>query len=354
MTAGAALAEPVADASREAFATDGATGPLNRNDVPAAVLAPDWMPPETRWPELNELRATHVRLRQSASEASRAVYALERRFEEEDESKAGALKAGFAAGTEPDLPEITSDAERERLLKDARAVSRAATGASFDHIEKVMNTFGNRSAEFASDLDADDHALAEELRSMEAKLAALRAQIGGNERTRSWMKRVKDVVEGIPASAWLMRWADVPVARVMSPAEHQAFIESATTQAYADRMSNTVAVLNPLRDGDSQPDTIRVPANSPLAAQAPADDDGEEVELADLAHEDIVDWLLGTGMFDGEPKPTVADVIEVVEGDNPDLARRVLKADAEAYGGEPRKGVETALSKIINKEGSNA
>ena len=306
----------------------GGQGKLNRNDVPASVLAADWMPPDTRWPELNELRDTHVRLRDQARSASREVYVLERKFEDEDKATEEALKAGFAAGTEPDLPAITSDADRESQLKEARTLAKAASGASFDLIDKVLEVFGTRYPEFLADLDAEDRELNIEISEARARLAELESRKSNtNERTRQWIERIRSATEdGLPVFMTVMKWADTPVAGIVDT-------QAATRAAYGDG-------------------TTRKAATAPSPATV-ADHDGDEVELADLDHEDIVDWLMGTGMFDREAKPTVPDVIAVVEPDNPDLARRVLKAEAEAHGGTPRQGVADALNKIIGTEATN-
>jgi hypothetical protein len=366
-TDGEDIPQPIAPAPAEAFAPVGKSEYLNRSDVPASALADDWMPPDRRWPELNELRETHVRLRRSARETTLAVFALEQQFEEEDKARDEALKAGFAAGTEPDLSFVTADPDRDAQLKEARAVSKASTAASLDHIDKVIGIFGNRSAEFIADFEAEEREHAEAIRALEAQIAELRTRQFGNERTRNWMIRVQEVVhDGIPAWGWLFRWADVPVASNMTPAQNEEFIRGATSLANANHVGGLVPVLNPRRDEDGQPDTLLVPRDSPLArgdasaimppaAKWEGEPDSDEVELADLDHEDLVDWLMGTGAFDGEPRPTVADVIEVVGDDaDPDLARRVLRADGEANGGMPRQGVANALNKIINKENADA
>lgn len=80
-------------------------------------------------------------------------------------------------------------------------------------------------------------------------------------------------------------------------------------------------------------------------------DSGEEVEevaVSDLDHGEMVDWLTGTGMFDSQPKPKVDEVLEAASGD-PDLARRLLDAENEATGSNPRAGVEQGLTKIVQE-----
>jgi hypothetical protein len=71
----------------------------------------------------------------------------------------------------------------------------------------------------------------------------------------------------------------------------------------------------------------------------------EEVELKDLPDDELVDWLMSTGRFDNQPKPTVKEVVDAAE-DDPDLAERLLGAEEAATGGSPRQGVIDGLAKI--------
>lgn len=80
----------------------------------------------------------------------------------------------------------------------------------------------------------------------------------------------------------------------------------------------------------------------------PEDVSEEDVELADLDEDELVDWLMGTGRFDGQPKPTVKDVVAAA-GDDPDLAGRLLDAEDRASGEDPRAGVVSGLESIIEK-----
>jgi hypothetical protein len=90
-----------------------------------------------------------------------------------------------------------------------------------------------------------------------------------------------------------------------------------------------------------------------LAAQ----ENGVEVEgedatgstsLADLDDDDLVDWLMAVGRFDGQKKPNVDEVVAAA-GDDPEFAERMLSAEDRASGGDPRGGVESGLNKIIEE-----
>jgi hypothetical protein len=93
------------------------------------------------------------------------------------------------------------------------------------------------------------------------------------------------------------------------------------------------------------------PIEAPASATAPdgTSSDDEAVELAELDHEDLVDWLQGTGMFDGEKKPNANEVVQAGHG-NPELAQRLLAAENEASGGQPRETVIKGLSNVAAQE----
>jgi hypothetical protein len=57
-------------------------------------------------------------------------------------------------------------------------------------------------------------------------------------------------------------------------------------------------------------------------------------------HDALVEWIQ-------EEQPNVHAVVEAAEGDA-DKAQLLLAAENEATGGQPRKGVSTGLSRIIN------
>lgn len=93
---------------------------------------------------------------------------------------------------------------------------------------------------------------------------------------------------------------------------------------------------------------VRLP--EPDNGEGNADDDGEEVELKDLEDQELVDWLMSTGEFDGNKKPTASEVVSGV-GNDAELAARVVVAENTATGGNPRSSVVDPLNKVT--EGSS-
>lgn len=87
-------------------------------------------------------------------------------------------------------------------------------------------------------------------------------------------------------------------------------------------------------------------AQSTAIPQASEGDEENEVDLTQLDEDELVDWLMSTGQFDGEPKPTVAQVSEVMQEGGADFATRLHAAEVRASGEAPRQGVTDALSKV--------
>jgi hypothetical protein len=64
---------------------------------------------------------------------------------------------------------------------------------------------------------------------------------------------------------------------------------------------------------------------------------------------ELVEWLTATGMFDGEKRPNVNEVVAAGDG-NPELAKRLLAAEATASGDQPREGVVKGLQAVAAQE----
>lgn len=105
---------------------------------------------------------------------------------------------------------------------------------------------------------------------------------------------------------------------------------------------------------------VAAAAQEPLSVQAPTaeqlaagggDDDVKgplDYDLREFDEEsDIIEWLQGTGTFDGMRAPNAQEVVKAA-GDDPELARRLLAAEPLARGDQgTRSTVETGLNKII-------
>jgi hypothetical protein len=67
--------------------------------------------------------------------------------------------------------------------------------------------------------------------------------------------------------------------------------------------------------------------------------------VSELGEYELAEWLAGEA--EGQTKaPTQAEVLEEV-GDDKDLAHRMLQAENIRADGDPRKGLEVGLTRII-------
>lgn len=86
----------------------------------------------------------------------------------------------------------------------------------------------------------------------------------------------------------------------------------------------------------------------PAGAEA-EDTESDEVDLNDLDDSELVEWLTGTGVFDGEKKPNANEVVAAGAG-NPELAKRLLAAENTASGDQPRETVVKGLQATAAQE----
>jgi hypothetical protein len=97
-------------------------------------------------------------------------------------------------------------------------------------------------------------------------------------------------------------------------------------------------------------DALGIPApmlaQSQAMPQATPEGSEAEVDLTELDEDELVDWLMGTGQFDGESKPTVAQVTEAMQEGGTEFAERLHAAEVRASGDAPRQGVTAGLNAV--------
>jgi hypothetical protein len=105
----------------------------------------------------------------------------------------------------------------------------------------------------------------------------------------------------------------------------------------------------------TSPDTDTQGPTREQLGVGPQEDGGGDDERMPLDYDlhefdeesDVIEWLQGTGTFDGMKEPNVSEVVKAARED-PELARRLLAAEPLARGDKgPRDGVVTGLNKII-------
>lgn len=133
-------------------------------------------------------------------------------------------------------------------------------------------------------------------------------------------------------------------------------------QHYAFWTDEDLATAKALRARESQrgvpaaaqePATVQVPTAQQFAERAAGGGEEDRMEPLEVnmdvleAESDYIEWLQGTGMFDGQRAPNADEVIKAA-GDDPELAKRLLAAEPLARGDQgSRSTVEKGLNKII-------
>lgn len=97
---------------------------------------------------------------------------------------------------------------------------------------------------------------------------------------------------------------------------------------------------------DEELKALETAAAPPTASDNP---EGEVRDPKELDEEELVDWLMATGEFDGQKKPTAAEVVAAI-GDDAEFGDRVLDAEETASGGSPRKAVAEHVESLQDNE----
>jgi hypothetical protein len=158
-----------------------------------ALWDPGWIPPDELqpWPELAELRTTHLRLREASGRAADDVRRAEGALEAFRRERQEALVQSYRDGREPKLS--GADHARSRELEEAVSTARERSGAvlaaTVEFLAEATATITERCPQWLDDLRAD---LAERRRAVQAAQRALdeaRANVAANKRLIYWVDR---------------------------------------------------------------------------------------------------------------------------------------------------------------------
>lgn len=313
-------------------------------DNAPACFRPGWLPDLDAFPELMQARAEWFRLRDAWDAAGQRRRLIEEKMENDRERRELALRDALLAGGEAQLE--SEDETLQAELADASAQAQAAAGAFVEHINRcIVLVIEKREAWFAS-IDLYQQEIDEQVRALMEQAAKLRTKRGDFARFEHWVERTGGRVRpptperpgvgfcGADEPHAHFGYADIPMPLSGNVAEEEARAADAFMRAYAGG------------DGKQRPlDDAQGTALEQHVMSGPGQEAEQPVALSELDEDDLVDWLMGCGMFDGKPKPG-PDLIVAVAEDNPHMVPRLLKAEARASGERPRSAVVDRLSKI--------
>jgi hypothetical protein len=316
---------------------------IESSESAPAVWQDGWLPDGEFFPELTEARDDYLRLRAAWHSASARASELREKIEADEAQRKQALRDAFLESVTDQQLE-PADVTLQSQLTAAVEQSKAASEAYVEHINRCIALVLDHRQEWLGEITAFEGSLDAEVQALVDQAATLRAKRGHYGRLEHWIQRVTDGASFPPAH---FPYANIPAPPSGDAAEEEARLRKFMLASYAggiapdqpaseeqgrelERTNEASASQSPVEPEERQPD----------------EDEHQPVELNDLEADELVDWLTGTGMFDGQQKPSTALVVKAAEGDA-EMAERLLQAERTARV-DPRPEVLEALTEITN------
>lgn len=305
---------------------------ITGTDTGPATWLPGWLPDLDVFPDLSHARAEYMRLRDVWTVAGVRRRSLEAQIEAATEQRKGALRDAILAGE--DSPQV--DDESEALageLVEAKEHAQAATSAFLEHINHCIVLVVEHRREWTGAITEFQQGLDDEVQALVDRATEIRQQRGHYSRLEHWIQRT---VEGASTPFSHFPYSEIATPPSGDPVEEQARDLELMLKSYAGGIA-------PDKPGTEEQgrrlekQVLSAPSQEPVPAG--------EVELNDLDDGELVDWLMGAGMFDGEPRPSAQLVVSAAEGDA-DMAARLIKAERAANAEAPRSEVLEPLNEI--------
>jgi hypothetical protein len=314
--------------------------PITGMEVGPAVWLPGWLPDIDAFPELVEARSEYKRLHEQWSAAGGRRQVLEARLEVATEAHKAALRDAYLQGA--DAPKPKHDVDKLTAeLAEAREHGQAAGEAYLAHINSVIGLVIEHGHEWQEEITTFQENVDAEVQALLAQALTLRTTRSNFFRLSHWIERTVRGGE-LPMEHF-------PYSEIQAPPADEAE-EAALAQVFFER--SYAGSPRPERMlSDEEGRELEQQVLSPQRQRPVADADVEvvQVPLSDLDEDDLVDWLMSTGGFDGNTKPTPRQVINLAEGDVA-IAQRLVKAERRAGGDAVRQEVIDKLTQITNGE----
>jgi hypothetical protein len=301
---------------------------ITGTEVAPAVWHPGWLPKSSPFPELSEAREEYDRLRAARDAAGVRRRDLEVRIEADRGQRSTSLRDAYLGGeASPQADEADQALVQE--LETAKQHTQAALDALLAHINNTIALVAEHRQQWLEEIGSLETGVATEIAETEARLRELRANVGTHGRLQHWIARTAEAAS--------------------FPVQHFPYAEIAATsgdeaQDLEREMHKSYAGSQKLVSNE-EADALR--ARSDARGEMEPIEPTEVVTAVQLDDGELVEWLMGAGMFDGHPRPSAAQVLAAAEGD-PVLASRLVKAEQNANPEAPRTDLIDALTKITN------
>ncbi len=312
----------------------------------AAVFDPGWLPDLDAFPELVEARAEYLRLRDAWQATGERRSVIQSKIDNDRERRELALRDSYLAGNTTAQLEDADEALRAEL-ENVKAQANASAGAFLEHINRCIALVIERREAWFAVIDEYQHGIDEDVAALAEQIAKLRTKRGNFARFEHWAERTGGRVRpptsdrpgtnqcGATEPYAHIQYSEVPAPDSGVKAEDEARLAEFFMKSYAGW------------DGSQKPLTSEQgKALEQHLAEARTRPPEKGVELNELDEDDLVDWLMSTGAFDGHAKPGADLVVAAAEG-NAAMASRLLKAEGRANEAAPRKAVVDQLEQIV-------
>jgi hypothetical protein len=200
-----------------------------------------------------------------------------------------------------------------------------------EHINRCIGLVVEKADEWLAAIKDYDAGVDERIAALIAEATAIRRTRGELGRLEHWIRRTG--IDGAAYPAYHIEYAEIPRPPSADPAQRDAEELEAMLASYAGGL----APVAPASEDDYAAQRKRV--------VGPAPDVVPDVDLRELDEDELVEWMMGCGTFDGQARPDEAAVIAAAEG-NATMARRLLAAERRANETAPRPRVIDELGRI--------
>lgn len=308
-------------------------------DTGPAVWLDGWLPDIDAFPELTEAREKCQQLRAAWGDAAGRRRDVEARIEAHTEQRKAAMRDAYMRGESN--PQVKDESEKLAAeLVEAEAHARAAAEAFTEHLNNCIGLVIEHHDEWQAAITEFDGSVDSELRALQVQMTELRSRRGHYARLAHWIERTVRGGE-LPAEHF-------PYSEIAAPLTGDQQADDARSGEAFER-SYAGGLAGQRRATDAEARTLEAQALAPLPQPVSDAAPPMVVDYAALDEDDLTDWLMGCGGFDGEPKPTARQVIAVAAGDA-DLAARLLAAEHRANAEAPRADLIDGLTDIANRK----
>jgi hypothetical protein len=229
------------------------------------------------------------------------------------------------------------EAEDETLkaeLVAAKEHSQAAVSAYIEHINQTIALVAEHGQDWSDEIAAYNANINAEIEAVLAKARELRERFGNFGRLDHWIYRTVSGATDTPVLH--MAYADIAAPPSGNPDEEEARLREFMERSYAGGMPGSTLISD--EQGKKLEEQVLSPGEVPT---------NEPITPAHLQDDDLVDWLMGTGMFDGEARPSAEQVV-MTAGDDPEIAQRLINAERAANPEATRQELIDQLTHIAN------